>query len=82
MIRFRQKATGAEAEWDRGEWSGDPDLVQMLELAMRIEHLPAFAWHPFQVTQKLMAEQLPEYGLVAVEQTAPVEDPWDPDVVR
>ena len=82
MIRFRQTATRAEAEWDRGQWSGNPDLVRLLENAMRIEHLPAWNWDPFRATQRLMAKQLPQYGVVVVEQTTPVEDPWDPDVVR
>ena len=42
MIRLRDKATGAEAEWDRRQWSGDPDFVNLLQAAMRIEHLPGY----------------------------------------
>ena len=83
MIRFRQKGTGAEAEWDRGQWSGDPDLVRLLEVASRVEFPPnlTIPHATFWSQQQLMAEHLPGYGVVVVRQTTPVEDPHDPYVV-
>ena len=88
MIRLRDKATGAEAEWELGQWSGDPELVELLKMTMRavglgLEHeqeqLPYRSWTQ---TQRLMSERLPKHGIVVVETTAPAEDwPSVPGVV-
>lgn len=75
MIRFRDKRTGAEAAWDRGRWSGDPDLARQMEVRMRIEHLDLGPSTAFGDLQADMAERLPPYGLVVVEQTTPKELP-------
>lgn len=85
MIRLRDKATGAEAEWEMGEWSGDPDFVSLLELLVRAERLgerqrPHESWGE---TQLRMTEQFPKHGIVAVKTTPPAKDyPSVPGVVN
>ena len=83
MIRFRQRLTNAEAEWDQGRWSGDPDLVRLCELLMRHERLPAWNWDPYSAIQDAIAREFPKHGLTIVEQTPAPTDlpPWNPDAV-
>ena len=81
LIRLRDKATGAEAEWDREQWSGDTDFIQQLRVMMRIEHVRSFSHDTFGAIQSRMAERFPSYGIVVVHTTTPEEIPHDPDVV-
>lgn len=84
MIRFRQKATGAEAEWDQRRWSGDSDFVRFLESAARLVDPPGLTMpnRTFAETQRILAEGLPQFGVVVLRQTKPVEHPHNPDLVQ
>ena len=81
MIRFREKQLGTEAAWDEGRWSGDPDLVNLLEGAMDIVGANSFLPPgdlKFAAQQAIMAQKFPEWGVAVVEQTPPVKRPRDP----
>ena len=73
MIRLRDRHTGAEAEWDRHKWSGDPGLVKLLQMLSRWTSLSAHT--PFADIQARMAEEFPPQGVDVVAQTKPEE--WD-----
>ena len=81
MIRLRDKATGAEAEWDREQWSGDADFIRQLRVMMHIEHVRSFCHDTFGAMQARMAERFPSWGIVVVRTTTPEEIPHDPNVV-
>ena len=81
LIRLRDKATGAEAKWDRGDWSGDADLVSLLRVWMRIFHIRSHCHDTFGAMQARMAESFPAYGVEVMRTTQPEEIPHDPDVV-
>ena len=81
MIRLRDKATGAEAEWDRRKWSGDEGLVERLQRLMRIERIPGFSHETFASIQARMAETFPGHGLVVVRQTKPEELEYEADEI-
>lgn len=82
MIRLRDRFTGAEAAWDQTagdgyRWSGDPGLVRLLDLLMRVENLPSKPGPGYlpSTLQAMIAERLPVHGLVVLEQTPPVDPP-------
>ena len=77
MIRLRDKATGAEAEWDRYEWSGDEGFVRRCRTLASIEHVYGSAHDTFAVIQERMAETFPPHGVAVVRQTKPKETPHD-----
>ena len=81
MIRVRDKATGAEAEWDGHEWTGDPDFVALLQLACSAPGLQFDPFAGYAHTQQRMAETLPGQGFEVVRQTKPVEIVHQPGVV-
>ena len=83
MIRFRERHLGAEAEWDRGVWSGDPDLVHLLEIAARSEGILPFSHTPFGDVQAAMARKFAAWAIDVVAQTKPREYEWsDEDCER
>ena len=59
MIRLRDRVTGAEAEWDRGQWSGDADFIRQLRVMMRIEHVRSHCHDTFGAMQARMVERFP-----------------------
>ena len=81
MIRLRDKATGAEAEWDRDNWSGDADLVSLLRVMVRTEHIRSHCHDTFGAMQARMAESFPAYGIVVVRTTKPEEIAHDPNFI-
>ncbi len=81
MIRVRDKATGAEAEWDGHEWTGDPDFAALLRIACRALRLQFDPFAGYAHVQQRMAETLPQHGFVVVRQTKPVEAEHLPGVV-
>ena len=81
MIRFREKQLGTEAVWDEGRWSGDPDLVHLLEGAMFTVGAKSFlppGTLAVAAQQDIMAQKFPEWGVAVVEQTPPVKRPRAP----
>ena len=76
MIRLRDEATGAEAEWDDGAWSGDEAFVRRLRTLAKLEHAEQGPGSPPSVVQARMAERFPAAGgIVVVDQTKPKEWP-------
>lgn len=75
MIRLREDATGAEAEWDRGRWSGDEDFVRRLRVLANIEHALTYVSTSFAWVQARMAERFPAHGVTVVRQAEPEEPP-------
>lgn len=76
MIRLRDLFTGAEAEWDGGDWSGDPGFIERLRVLTDIEHVYSSAVHDsFASVQQRMAERLPRHGIDVVRQAEPEELP-------
>ena len=59
IIRVRDKVTGAEAEWDREQWSGDADFIRQLRVMMRIEHVRSHCHDTFGAMQARMVERFP-----------------------
>ena len=82
MIRLREKATGAEAEWDRGKWSGEPRLVKRLRTVTYILDVFSSGAHDtYAAIQGRMAEKLPRAGIEVVRQTTPKEEVHEKGVV-
>ena len=73
MIRLREEVTGAEAEWDRHEWSGDKRFVKRLRTLAEIEHVFGTHHDTFAQIQTRMAERFPPSGVEVVRQTKPEE---------
>ena len=76
MIRLRDQFTGAEAEWDAGDWSGDADFIERLRILTDIEHVYSSAVHDsFASVQQRMAQRFPRHGIAVVRETEPKELP-------
>ena len=74
MIRFRYH-DGSEAEWDRGEWSGDENAISQLRVLQSIEEAWPGPCAAYAHVQARMAERFPAHGIVVVRQTKPPAPP-------